>query len=136
MPVAITGLLARSYVERAACRAVGAGRVRSGELPALPVAGALKVELAYTRKRASRGRRLARSAAGARGLPAAARLVCARPARSVAVGVSWLCRERPGPVTAERLELRPRAHFSSRVLWVSTYTEREHRRCNQGAAED
>ena len=56
-----------------------------------------------TRKRASRGRRLARSAAGARGLPAAARLVCARPARSVAVGASWLCRERPGPVTAERL---------------------------------
>ena len=78
-----------------------------------------------TRKRASRGRRLARSAAGARGLPAAARLVCARPARSVAVGASWLCRERPGPVTAERLDQRPRAHFPSRVLWVSTYTERD-----------
>ena len=49
VPIASAGLLARSYVEKVACRAVGAGRDGSGELPALPVTGALKVEHAYTR---------------------------------------------------------------------------------------
>ena len=49
VPIASAGLLVRSYVEKVACRAVGAGRDGSGELPALPVTGALKVEHAYTR---------------------------------------------------------------------------------------
>ena len=54
--VAFPGLLARSYVEKVAFRAVGAGRDDSGELPALPVTGALKVEHAYTRSARSQVR--------------------------------------------------------------------------------